>query len=290
MNRAMAWLAGVGGALALGVLAYRFSWPTPGTAAGPNPDWWFAQTYDLRPGEIVRLIPPPYSQARRKHTSGRPGGMLIFTAGRMDQPYTALTYMGTIGSGVWWCGSFDPQEFEWPADELRNIPVEGDWTIRRDLPRSQRLAEVQTILRQCVGRKLVIEAQREMKEVLVAHGRYQFRQLDPRRTPGAVQLYIETAYPAEVGPSYVDVRNFCGTIASLTGLRVICESPDASARVTYFYDISSLEGLKGNRRKTDLLLANITAQTGLQFDRVVREVEVYRIREETASMKERAQP
>jgi hypothetical protein len=126
----------------------------------------FEKVYRLEPGEVVRLISPPFVAERRQFiASDWRDSRAIVDGWQMTFYYNEqrglgrnsfAAHAGTLGSGVAACAELTRAEVEM-ADELKFLEVAGDWIVRRDSTVEQRMKAAEEILRSATGRKIVVK-------------------------------------------------------------------------------------------------------------------------------------
>jgi len=170
-------------------------------------------------------------------------------------------------------------EFDDP-DQLLNISLPGDWTIREDANRENLLAALEPIIQKATGRRIHFEKRVVERDVIVAHGTA--RDLSWHTN---VQIYAEKKVNLGV-TSGGNLQGLVGAVGELIGVYMVNEAKTAESQPK---DVAGWEcyldadsSKMGDRREelTDKVLKNITQQTGLTFTRERRPVDVWFVAEQ----------
>jgi hypothetical protein len=274
-------------AIPIAWLLYRFAFPAPSAQAGPDTKHWFALQYDLLPGEHARMVAPPYPSARDQRYPGtrlgraatQPvGGQMYFHAGNTDRCWGWSSGDGTVYSSITYAGTLTKAEID-IEPVLSRLPSPGDWTIRMDSPRHERLRAVQSILRHSLNRPITIEPQAVRRPVIVVRGTYQFRSLGRGRRPNDVQLFTDKLDPAEgAGGGSGSLERFLQHLEDVCGTRIVNEVGSAPDSVAWSNNYS-YRNSRDDPAMLNLLLDHLSQQTSLTFDQAAGDVEVFVVRE-----------
>lgn len=268
----------------------------PPGAAGvrqPPPEDFIA-AYRLQPGETVRRVAPPFGRARRAYvdrviapvapqpgalpeggpamlvlawTDGNPG-TLAWQGFENEKPTLGFLLQTLLRARSW--------DFDAPPG-LLNTAVEGDWVFRASGTPAARVTAVRQVLAEQVGLSLTIERKRVNAEVIVVAG-----SMIP--TEKTVQVYsdkLRDGRPVENGARN-DFSDFLEQMQVMTRKRFVNESSvpsDLKLRVAMHQ--SGMMGPMAPQRaaaKLDLILANLSRQTGLRFTRATRPLELWVVR------------
>lgn len=248
----------------------------------------FDATYKLKDGEVIRYIAPPFINARAEYyrtkepsqAKAAPRGPDFFifkqdqnghlqTSG-MAYGYKQHTLQQILGSPL----GFWRYEFEGP-DELLNLNLAGDWTIREDANREALLAALDSILFKATGRKIHFEKRSVKRDVIVARG---FAKSLGWQTK--VKIYAEKPNARGAGMGFGNLQKFLGSVGEKLNIYIINEAQGDHFEWADYPDADYSK--MGNQREelTDKVLRNLTTQTGLTFTREHRSVDVWFMVEE----------
>jgi RNA polymerase sigma factor (sigma-70 family) len=260
-----------------------------------DPSKWretFDRAYALAPNQTVRFIKPPYISERmqfflsfvgggpnRIGTDMKTGPRSMYlewdpqlhkvpTLGIFNDEYSPL-------SSVFY-SLLDIEDYELLGpSKLLQMQLEGDWIVRAGTTREQRLAEVERVLREDCGVPIRIVHRRLPQPVIVVSGTL--------TAPGnVVQVYSDRMTgdkPGEGTPTRLD--DFFQLLARSTRHRVVNEtSAPADQKIRWTMHTSGrIDNMPPKRAeaKLNLILANISRQSGLQLRREMRTVDVWEV-------------
>jgi RNA polymerase sigma factor (sigma-70 family) len=255
----------------------------------------FAAAYQLKAGEVLRYIAPPFIDERLEYY--RTEEILQSQAKAVPQgPDTFIFKQDKKGKLQYaGCGfgfkqhslrqilddtlGFRRYEFEAP-DELLKINLPGDWTIRDDASREALLAALEPIIFKSTGRKIHFEKRTVERRVIVAHG--------SAKNPDwqmMVQIYAEKPNVRGGGTDSGNLQRLLGTVGEQLNTYIVDEAQTDSQysnlfEWAYYPDSNYLK--MGNRREelTNKVLKNLSSQLGLTFTREQRSVEIWMVREQ----------
>jgi hypothetical protein len=176
-------------------------------------------------------------------------------------------------------------EFE-GADELLDLPVGGDWTIRQGAAPKELLKALQRILRDELGQSIRFECQLVEKDVIVAGGKYTFKPLAAHGDKKKVLFFFENVPGDFAGSGSGTVGEMLSKLGDLSNRFIIDESEHPPGmKIAWNYQwghrskalrllpVGSEEGLATLRK----LLDNISKQTSLTFTPQRRKVPVWHV-------------
>ncbi len=265
---------------------------------GPQPSWRarFDQVYRLEETEAVRRIAPPFIPERLDYYRNDHESQASLVARAPD--YFHFSWDGQLtNAGLGFISSpvglstvlsflgLRRYEYEGP-DELLDLPMPGDWIVRKDASREARLRTLEEMLATQLGRQITFEARDIERQVLVASGTYRHQQLlgIASRDSGSIHLFAETIDPDDgAGGGTSDLAGFLRTVGSRLKMWVINEAhADPDLKVVW----NNNDDLRWRDRSDeelaawqDLILDNIARQTSLTFKRENRTVRVWFVRE-----------
>jgi RNA polymerase sigma factor (sigma-70 family) len=258
-----------------------------------SPDAWrhrFEAVYRLTDGENIRYIKPPFiperltyyrteNPSQAKAVPRGPDLLVIQQDGdELGRPSMGFGFKPNPLQrildnplGFW------HYEFEAPAS-LFNIDLAGDWTIRKDTPREELLKALEPIILKATGRKIHFEKQSVERDVIVAHGTMK----GSLYGDNGIQIYAEKK-DLYGGRSHGGLTGFLGTAGERLNAYVVNEARADNEASFGWVDSKDADASKmGDRREelTNMVLKNITDQTGLTFTHEKRFVDVWFITEE----------
>jgi hypothetical protein len=168
-------------------------------------------------------------------------------------------------------------EFDAP-DELLNLNLPGDWTIRENASRETLLAALEPIIFKTTGRNIHFEKRTVEREVIVAQGRIK------TDWETKIQIYAENS-KGGYGQGSGDIQHFLGRVGEQLNIYIVNEAQtnllNGDLYQWRFYNDADFSKM-GNRREelTDKVLKNLTTQTGLTFTREQRPMEIWFLTEQ----------
>ncbi|MHC4476351.1 MAG: HEAT repeat domain-containing protein, partial [Planctomycetota bacterium] len=269
-------------------------------AKAPVPAWRerFDEVYRLDDGQILKRIAPPFIPERAEYYRHEHSGQ----ASAIAEPPDYFTFhwdAALVNWGLGFTGGERPLEavlkhnlsmgrdaFEGP-EELLEIDVQGDWIVRKDSSMEQRLEALEKILEDETGRGIRFIKRRIEREVIVAGGRYRFRGLPGKGRNDVVYMYsdIFDIDSGGGGGTAKSVSEFLAALANRVGVPVI-DRTESSGDNTIVYDhhrssyLGKVTDELERAKKLEMLLANLTKQTDLQFKISAEPVEIWFVTEQ----------
>jgi RNA polymerase sigma factor (sigma-70 family) len=255
-------------------------------------DGWrnrFEAAYKLKDGEDLRYIATPYIAERTESfATALPAafrinptppdfsvikqsdqGALKWDSFAFGSKQHALRYILDETLGFW------QYEVEAP-EELLNLNLPGDWTVREGVNRETLLAALEPILFQATGRRVHFEKRTEEREVIVARGL--------AKRVAKIQMYAEKPDGKDgmPGTQTGNLNHILNQVGRQLDIPMVNEAqtkpPNGdSFEIELNLFPNSHYSTMGDRRAelTDLVLKNLTAQTGLTFTREQRAVDFW---------------
>jgi hypothetical protein len=252
----------------------------------------FEAVYKLKDGEVMRYVAPPFIDERAEyyHTEKMlqsqakaiPKGpdLFVFKQDNNGQLQYAKCGFGFKQHSLQQILD-DPlgfwrNEFEAP-DELLNLNLPGDWTIREGVSREVLLAAMEPILFKTTGRKIHFEKRSVERDVIVARGQ--------AKSPDSVQIYAEKSKVRGGGTGHGSLLQLLGAVGEQLNIHVVNAAQVDSLYADLFdwaYYPDANFSKMGNRREelTDMVLKNLATQTGLSFTHEQRPVEIWFVTEQ----------
>jgi hypothetical protein len=256
--------------------------------------------YSLARGESLRRIPPPFVEARwvyyresmpdqAAHLPDGPASMFFhWKDGELTLKYMKLG--GPNGPGHNLTGllhsvlGVQRQNLEGPEDIIWLKPLPGDWVVQEDAKMwpNRTLPQIENILKKDFQLNVRLEFHEVIKPVYVARGDYAYTglpdsklQIDLTR-PNAdfVEVFEDDAYrQSKMGqPSSGSLRDFFDHVAVWSKVSIIDETTNPPLVVHWRHHFE--RGKVTTEENPDRILPNITKQTGLNFTKEDRPVQV----------------
>jgi hypothetical protein len=184
---------------------------------------------------------------------------------------------GTATSAFSTCGGLSVADYELEGDAAaRQVPVDGDWIIRKSATQEQRMKAVADVLRERL--KIPVDAVKktEEREVLVVRGKFSHTKLQGTRSDDSVHFYSDKLDPEEAGGGSGNLGRLLERFESLVRCRVINEAEPHTGRIVWTDHPSASNG--SNPERVDQLMKNFQEQTGLELKFEVRPVKLWVIR------------
>jgi len=268
-----------------------------------NPNSWqekFNSTYSLKDGEVLKHIAPPFIPERREyllsskgenavrndrdlttvyifHWDGNLKGLVKFTSSvSASMPLKVL-----LQFALNW-GSYD---YDGPREVLETA-FAGDWIVRKDVPVEMVLNALKDIYKDEKGKEINFTKQKIETEKIIAKGRYNFQSL-PNITDGKYVLIStnKTDTYTDGGGGTGTLNEFLNWVANRIKMDIIDETESGDIKMSWRnHDSSDLRKLNDNKQRyntqLDMLLKNLSLQTGLTFERTKTTTEKWSITEE----------
>ena len=261
----------------------------------PTPAWpkRFDEVYQLKEGEVLKRIAPPFIPERleyyRTHESSQArtisdppdyfhfqwdGKLQPFGLGFLANGPQLSDVLGIVGLGR--------DEYDCP-DKLLRTRIPGDWIVRTDSSREQRLQALEHILQQDPGLSIHFELRKVQRDVIVARGQYTFRPLSgvAAHSINSVNIFADKLdRDAGAGGGTGTLAEFLRHVGGRLNRPIINEvntSPDTKV-VWSNHSSTNPRQLPENDQKAAKIgkvLKNLEQQTSLQFIQERRAVPVW---------------
>ncbi|HEV3118050.1 MAG TPA: hypothetical protein VGY58_13430, partial [Gemmataceae bacterium] len=165
-----------------------------------TPAWQtlFEQLYALGDDQVLRRVGPPFPPQRTdyllfSHGSWAPRGTVLFW---FDGKPALHSYSGvekmSLGEALSFVAGLKSYEIEGPSDLLK-LDVSGDWIARKGTLPIRLAQALEKILRDDLKQPIRLELTNMERQVLVAHGRYQYKPLTGQPDDHAIHLCVEAS-------------------------------------------------------------------------------------------------
>lgn len=295
--------------LALGVTATAILLGSQVAASGQNGDAKaaksaaakakFSEVYRLDDKETMRAVRRPQTSLRVAHFRTNPGlGVPMFS----DRIQIYFRWKdGALASPVW-VGTGDPLRdlaasllhlpvfaIEGERDLLKS-KINADFITRDGLKPADLVPSLETILNRDLNLKVKLTLAEVERPCVVVTGKYKYLPAPGVTAPKAGAMDHLEIYESKIGdgigtPTKPDIKSvgnadyLFGMLSDHTGHRFINESStDADKAKVFGWHISSYAYPEGvSEAGLDAILKNLSAQTGLKYEKVKRQVTVLKI-------------
>jgi len=172
------------------------------------------------------------------------------------------------------------------SDELSDMRIPGDWIARKGTTKEQLLRAFEKIIQEYTGRAIRFEQHQIERNVIVARGEFQFKPLSGAYDDYVIHVFSDKLDPDERGGGGSGTLDkFLRSLGDIPlNEQVINESTGSEdIRVYYGWHYSGylrkLTDETEKMEKLEMLLGNLSRQTGLTFSRQRRIVEKWFISE-----------
>lgn len=171
---------------------------------------------------------------------------------------------------------------------LQSLTVPGDWIFRPEAPVQQRAEALAAALSAATGKKLTIAQQEVERMGITVSGTYEFKPLEGTNEPNTIQLFADAMDPAgsNARSGQVPVASLISYLGTLTGTTIVnqAQSSNMTGNVTLriHNSASNLQGMAPGPERdamVEKLLANFSAQTGLECKKSQTKATVWKLSE-----------
>ncbi len=268
-----------------------------------DPNSWqekFYSIYSLKDGEVLKRI-SPFIPERREYLLSTKGEKAILNDKDLKTAYIFqwngnLESKGAVaGSGIMPITvlmqlglNLNNYEFDDPANILQTI-FAGDWIIRKKATVETVLGALEKIFKNEMGRDIEFSKQEIETEVITVKGKYDFHAL-PNVTDGKYVLISTTNTDTytDGGGGTGTLSKFLTWVGNRIKMNIIDNTESTDITLSWRNDSSSDIGrLNHNEQRyntqLDMLLKNLSRQTGLAFEKTKITTEKWLISENGAS-------
>ena len=245
-------------------------------------DAWRArlnQVYSLEPGQDLKRVPNPFIPERAAFLTS------VMRVG--DNPMPASQIAAATSASTSCIFNFD-REPDWTMEayntlnflevakaltdlrrcdfeglgDLASLSLPGDWVVRKDTPKAQRLAALANIVNLAFDRNIRLVPRIVERDVLVAGGNVEVHPL-PKEFANGVAIYTESRNN-HLSMSGGAVSQFLGDLSDLLGVKIINETTPPSKQIFWTNYVKPQE-LAGSKTAQEHVLKNIEDQSGITF-------------------------
>jgi hypothetical protein len=255
----------------------------------------FDEVYRLKDGQILKRIAPPFIPERMDYYTNEHN----YQAESIPDGPQMMTFKWNEKLNNWGMGfggvhnlteplelfGLKSYQYEGP-EELLKVELPGDWIVRVDTTIEERMDALEQLLAEEVGKNIKFEKRIVNRNVIVASGTYEFHQSSGTYNNKSLHLYSDRLDPDEGagGGTAHTVADLITALGDQVGIPVINETnANKEINIPYGHHRSSyLRRVKDKAekmKKLDILLANLTKQTELQFRIERQPVEIWFVTE-----------
>jgi len=261
----------------------------------------FLRQYKLTDNESVKYIARPPRSVRRNYWLAHPR-----IAYRPDQPATILfawenggcaerelfysNSPGTIRKiieKILGVGHVQIQ-LTGPDTYPRVATIKGDWIFRPQATYQQKSLALENILSRELRKRVSFQLQRQRTTTVTVSGDYRYRPLSPSDLSGAIHVFADKFNPANPGPtatakSVVDLLRRIGKRAGIDLTVQTANLESTPVKYTLSPEIAQLANIPDwteTARKLNLILDNLSRQTGLKFNLDLKPTDTVLIQEQ----------
>lgn len=262
--------------------------------------------YGLELGRDLARIPPPFAPIRMEYYRTAnpsqfraiprgPSAMVFHWANGEVMTSAGMTFGDPANDGFSLTVLIDQllgiksQQIEGPTELLRK-PTTGDWVVRDGASADSLLEQLQQILQDELSLPVKLKLRIVERPVYVARGAYQLTPLPGRQAEGKLILTDETLTTDNIeifgkqlvpnsgaGGGCGNFDTFLGWLGRWIGTPIVSEVKSPPKKTLCFQLHERTPSTEETRREDHdpkLVLANITAQTGLEFAQETRPVKL----------------
>jgi prepilin-type processing-associated H-X9-DG protein len=256
----------------------------------------FDSIYSLKEGEVLKRI-PSFIPERHEYLLQNEGedavrdnidqhsayvflwdGNLVSNSQVVGGGSMSISIFLKVGLGL------NNYEFDDPSNILRTI-FAGDWIIRKNASAEEVLAALEKIFKDEKRREIKFTKQKVEDEVIIAKGRYNFQPLPNISDKKYVLISTRnTDIYLSGGGGGGTISKFLIWVGNRIKMNIIDNTESKETVISWRdHDSSSIGNLDHNNQtyntQLDMLLNNLSKQTGLTFERTKTDVEKWRITE-----------
>jgi hypothetical protein len=245
--------------------------PSATTRPAPNVELPFEDVYRLKEGEFARFVPAPFIPSRAEHIMGvqsptlleRGQAVFLWTKDGDLKQWSFFAGDGSVTSALQACGLADWEIGDSGRPNVRFYPLSGDWIIREDASREQKLDAVQRILRERLS-DIRVEKRQVERQVTLVRGTF-----DPRSHP---EIYVTVdGKRGQNGGGSGTLSTFLLNLGNLTHHQFVDQTDSGDQYLVWGWDIS----LSVDDYRLPDLLEELRKETNLTFSNERRQVSVY---------------
>ena len=247
------------------------------------------QVYSLEPGQDLKHVPNPFIPERGAYLTS------VMKVGNNPMPADAIASATSAETSCffefdrepnWTMETYHPLTFLEVAKvltdlrgcdfeglgDLASLSVPGDWVVRKDTSKPQRLAALANIINQEFGRNIRLVPRTVERDVLVAGGNVVVHALPD--VGNGIAIYLDSR-KKHLSMSVGSMSQFMGDLSDLLAIKIINETTSPSKQMYWSEDYVSPQLLAGSKTAKERVLKNIQDQSGITFRHERRPVEIW---------------
>ena len=252
----------------------------------------FQRSYSLKPGEDLKLIPPPrprganaWLEKEKSHLAGRLEEITAMTFGWRD-PDRLKQWSAHFGGHEGWplrsiprYLEMDLHEYEIAGNpELLKTPIRGDWVYREGVSDERKARALEGILKKTLDPKIVVEFRLVERDVVVVRGKYRYAPIGDR-TNNQIEIYGKQIVKGGGGHGGGSGKfpEFLKWVGSWIETPVVSEVADPpNEMLSWSYNGRNPATAKERQEDHDetLVLKHLEEQTGLTYTIEHRDIRV----------------
>lgn len=267
-----------------------------------DPNSWqekFYSIYRLEEGQMLKRIAPPFIPERREYFKlAQPGRYSANTPYDLAKQFVfswdgdlnirnipmggGIPRLNTTLESVIGLGRND---YDIPPEVL-NIDISGDWIVHKDTPQEDLLQALEPIIKDETGRDIDFVKQKVETKAIIARGTYRLAPLPDAKEKNCVHVYTDKLdTDSGAGGGRGTLSTFLRFVGNHRINMIILDNTESgdvelSWRNHYSSDFGWLrDNEQLHNEKVDMLLNNLSRQTGLTFERETAPVEKWFISE-----------
>jgi hypothetical protein len=166
------------------------------------------------------------------------------------------------------------------CDSIPNIPLVGDWIIRKGTSLEQQLVDLSRCIKESVGSAITFEKKQVKRGVLVARSLHDLQSLSGKRY--TISVYLNEISTKELnGGGTGTVYEFLHSLSSFLDIPIINEIGEYSDPViswVYYIDDNNTLSHSLENRITRKILDNVSEQLPIVFTKEIREIDVWSVK------------
>jgi hypothetical protein len=248
--------------------------------------------YGLEQGQGVRRIAPPFPKARviycnpalpwemKANPNVAVGIWFAWDGEKLRQRGMTIGAAYRLKDIIHYGIKINPHEIEGPKEFLER-DLEGDWVIRSVVEEENFLKELENILQKEVDLPVRLAFAKRVREVYVAKGKYHFASVKRNENDaGTDKTGNVTNDPIEIygrersglgGGASGELKDFLSWVESWINVSIIDEVSEPPAKEITWHSNQPRSTISGSQ-DSELVLKNITDQTGITFTKDLRVV------------------
>ncbi|HXE52690.1 MAG TPA: hypothetical protein VN541_06720 [Tepidisphaeraceae bacterium] len=241
------------------------------TRTAPNADARFEDLYRLKEGEFAKFVPAPFIPSRAENIRGigsptllsKGQAVFLWTSDARIKQWSFSAGGGTVASAFFACGVHNWEVLDDGRREARSAPLSGDWVIREDASREEKLKAVLQIIRRQLPNVRIQQRQIE-RPVTVVRGKF-----DPQSHP---VIYVSPGEKtSQNGGGSGTLSEFLSALGDVTNHQFVDQTGSGDEQVQWAWDVS----LGTDEYRPADLLDELRTETNLTFTTERQRVSAY---------------